>query len=114
MDFRVVQLTLFFLACGVTIFVTLFYGVFTSWHKTTSGRYIFALFLSEALVLGNSLIRFMFPGQEWTTYSGIVLFAGYVVAMTAMAIGIVRATIKQYLAKEKEFEEKYDRHGPIH
>lgn len=96
MDIKAITLILFFAACFVTLSVTAFYGIFTAWYKQTSGRYIFALFAAESAVLTNSLLRFFNPGQEWTAYSGAILFGGYVIAMTAMGIGIVRAQIRQY------------------
>lgn len=82
---------------GVTFIVTLFYGIVAPWHKTPSGRYIFTLLLSLTLVLCNSVVRIFF--REWTfgIILGIVLFCFYIIAISAVGIGIYNASIKRYL-----------------
>lgn len=93
-DTRTISIFLIFVGWGVTLLVTGFYGLFAPWYKQASGRYIFSLLASIAAVLSNSMVRILFPGQDWSTWTGIVLFIGFIITMIAMGVGIFNAQIR--------------------
>jgi hypothetical protein len=87
----------------ITLAVTVFYGVIASWYKNPAGRYIFVLLLSITLVLTNSVLRIIFPGQIWLAISGLILFGLYMLSICALGVGIYNAQIRsRYLHKLRD------------
>jgi hypothetical protein len=87
----------------ITLAVTVFYGVIASWYKNPAGRYIFILLLSITLVLTNSVLRIIFPGQIWLAISGLILFGLYMLSICALGVGIYNAQIRsRYLHKLRD------------
>lgn len=108
MDLREILVVEVIIAYVVTALVTVFYGVIAPWYKQAAGRYIFYLLLSLALLLTNSVIRFLFPNfVDGGRIIGIFLFGFYIVSIVLIGNGIYKAQIthwnkRRFISKEKE------------
>lgn len=78
----------------VTLFVTLIYGFMAPWYKSSSGWYIFGLLAALTLMLGNTVVRIYFKEWAYSLAVGISFFAFFILAMSALGVGIVRAQLK--------------------
>ena len=86
-DLRMIQLAELWMGFAISLVVTAYYGIFAPWYKSPEGRYIFFLLLSITLVLTNSVVRFLFPGDA-SRVAGMVLFAVFIIAMASIGWGI--------------------------
>lgn len=96
-ELKVIAYVLYTVGFVITFAVTVLYTVVAPWKRTPSGRYMFTLLLSLTLVLGNSVVRVFFRDWSPGLVIAIVVFMFFIVAITAMGIGIYNASIKRYL-----------------
>lgn len=99
-DLKFISIMLIVIGYIFTLAVTVFYGVIASWYKNPAGRYIFSLLVCITLVLSNSILRIIFPGQTWTLVTGLILFGLYVISIAALGVGIYNAQIRSHFLKK--------------
>jgi hypothetical protein len=85
---RLIQIIELWMGYGITSLVFAYYSITAPWYKYPEGRYIWGLLCSIWLVLTNSMVRIIFPGVQWTSIAGMILFGVFIIAMASVGWGI--------------------------
>jgi hypothetical protein len=113
MEVRDILIFEVFLGTVITVVVTVGYGLIAPWYKQAAGRYIFGLLLSLSLLLANTVTGIFWQGLgDGRRVIGAVLFALYIIAISAIGFGIYRAQLNGY-RRRKFVEQEKERHRQL-
>lgn len=102
----------FLVGFGLTVGVTLFYGIVAPWYKQSAGRYIFGLLLSLSIVMLNTVLRIYIPALNKAQWLSAALFGLYILSIAAIGVGVYKAQITRYRRK-KFIQDEKDRHRQL-